>query len=97
MTETFAALLQGLSVAMQPGNLLFAGIGVIALQAWAWRAQHRMFADEMFGGVIPGLTPVAGQPELRGPVPGGADGERETGQQGCLRESQRLRHYGQRQ
>lgn len=55
------------------GLWVFAGIGVIALLAWAWRAQHRMFADEMFGGVIPGLTPVAGQPELRGPVPGGAE------------------------
>ncbi len=29
MGETFAALAQGLAVAMQPGNLLFAGIGVI--------------------------------------------------------------------
>ncbi|MEZ5088317.1 MAG: hypothetical protein R2719_00585 [Micropruina sp.] len=55
------------------GLWVFAGIGVIALLAWAWRAQHRMFADEMFAGVIPGLTPVAGQPELRGPVPGGAE------------------------
>lgn len=50
-----------------------AGIGVVVLLVWAWRAQQRKFADEMFAGVIPGLTPVAGQVEARGPVPSGVE------------------------
>lgn len=48
-------------------------VGVVVLLAWAWRAQQRKFADEMFAGVIPGLTPVAGQLESRGPVPDGVE------------------------
>jgi putative tricarboxylic transport membrane protein len=42
MTESFMALLQGLSVAVQPGNLLFAGIGVIL---------------GTLVGILPGISP----------------------------------------
>jgi putative tricarboxylic transport membrane protein len=42
MVETFQALLQGLSVAAQPGNLLFAGIGVIL---------------GTLVGILPGISP----------------------------------------
>ncbi len=42
MTETFAALLQGLSVAVQPGNLLFAGLGVML---------------GTLVGILPGISP----------------------------------------
>ena len=52
---------------------IVAVVGVVALLVWAWRAQRRTFADEMFAGVIPGLTPVAGQLEARGPVPAGVE------------------------
>lgn len=59
------------------GLWIVAGVAVAALLVWAWRAQQNKFADEMFGGVIPGLTPTGQQPELRGPVPQGHeyDGE----------------------
>jgi TctA family transporter len=40
--ETFAALLQGLTVAAQPGNLLFAGAGVIL---------------GTLVGILPGISP----------------------------------------
>jgi putative tricarboxylic transport membrane protein len=42
MVDTFAALMQGLSVALQPGNLLFAGIGVIL---------------GTLVGILPGISP----------------------------------------
>ena len=42
MGETFSALLQGLSVAVQPGNLLFAGIGVVL---------------GTLVGILPGISP----------------------------------------
>lgn len=50
-----------------------AALGVAVLLAWGWRAQRRKFADEMFAGVIPGLTPLPGQSDTRLPVPGGAE------------------------
>ena len=52
---------------------IIAGIAVVALLAWAWRAQRAKFADEYFEGVTPGLTPVGAQPEHRVPVPGGSE------------------------
>ncbi|MFT4218006.1 MAG: DUF2207 domain-containing protein [Micropruina sp.] len=52
---------------------IVAMLGVAALLVWAWRAQRRKFADEMFAGVIPGLAPLAGQADTRVPVPGGAE------------------------
>jgi putative tricarboxylic transport membrane protein len=42
MTETFSALAQGLAVALQPGNLLFAGIGVVL---------------GTLVGILPGISP----------------------------------------
>jgi len=45
--------------------------GVILLLVWAWRAQQRKFADEIFEGVTPGLAPAPGQVDQRGPVKGG--------------------------
>ena len=50
-----------------------AALGVAVLLVWAWRAQRRKFADEMFAGVVPGLTPLGGQAETRVPVPGGSE------------------------
>lgn len=52
---------------------ILAGIAVVAVLAWAWRAQRAKFADEYFDGVTPGLTPVGGQPDHRVPVPGGSE------------------------
>lgn len=45
-----------------------AALGVAVVLVWAWRAQRRKFADEMFAGVIPGLVPLGGQAETRVPV-----------------------------
>ena len=50
-----------------------AALGVAVLLVWAWRAQRRKFADEMFAGVIPGLVPLGGQAETRVPVAGGSE------------------------
>ncbi len=52
---------------------IVAGLGVVALLVWAWRAQRTKFADEYFEGVTPGLTPIGAQPEHRVPVPGGSE------------------------
>ncbi len=52
---------------------IVAALGVVVLLVWAWRAQRQKFADEMFAGVIPGLTPAGGQPETRVPVPSGPE------------------------
>lgn len=50
-----------------------AALGVVVLLVWAWQAQRRKFADEMFAGVTPGLTPLPGQAETRVPVSGGSE------------------------
>ena len=50
-----------------------AGLGVVVLLVWAWRAQQAKFADEMFVGLTPGLAPAPGQSDQRVPVPGGAE------------------------
>ncbi|MFT3861191.1 DUF2207 domain-containing protein [Micropruina sp.] len=50
-----------------------AGVAVVLLLVWAWRAQQRKFADELFAGLTPGLAPAPGQADQRVPVPGGGE------------------------